>query len=133
VASIGMGFTALGLLLLAFLGPDVPVWTIVARLAILGFGFALFSSPNMSAIMGSVERRFYGVASGMLGTMRLIGQTLSQGIVTVLFALLIGQAKIAPENYGAFLTSARTAFAIFAALCTIGIFASLARGSIREA
>jgi hypothetical protein len=29
------------------------------------------------------------------------------------------------------LTSARTAFAIFAVLCLLGIFASLARGKIR--
>ena len=132
VASVGMGCTALGLFLFAFLDPDAPIWTIVARLALLGFGFALFSSPNMSAIMGSVERRFYGVASGTLGTMRIVGQTLSQGVVTVLFALYIGRVEIAPQNYGSFLTSARTAFAIFALLCVIGIFASLARGSIRE-
>lgn len=133
VASVGMGFTALGLILFAFIGPDTPMWTIIVRLAILGFGFALFSSPNMSAIMGSVERRFYGVASGTLATMRLIGQTLSQGIVTLLFALYIGRVEIAPENYGSFLTSARIAFAIFSVLCVVGIFASLARGRIREA
>ncbi|MFN2225763.1 MAG: MFS transporter, partial [Anaerolineae bacterium] len=103
------------------------------RLAILGFGFALFSSPNMNAIMGSVERRFYGVASGMLATMRLMGQTFSQGIATLLFALYIGRVEIMPENYPLFLASARTAFLIFAVLCVLGIFASLARGRIRDA
>lgn len=131
VASIGMGFTALGLALFVFIGPTTPLWSIIARLAILGFGFALFSSPNMNAIMGSVERRFYGVASGMLGTMRLVGQNFSQGIATLLFALYIGRVEIAPENYPLFLSSARTAFAIFAALCVLGIFASLIRGRIR--
>jgi EmrB/QacA subfamily drug resistance transporter len=132
IASAGMGFTALGLGLFAFIGPNTPIWTIVARLAILGFGFALFSSPNMNAIMGSVARRFYGVASGMLGTMRLIGQTFSQAIVTLLFALYIGPVEIAPENYAEFLTSSRVAFVVFGALCVIGIFASLTRGKIRE-
>jgi EmrB/QacA subfamily drug resistance transporter len=131
VASIGMGFTALGLALLIFIGPATPLWTIIARLAILGFGFALFSSPNMNAIMGSVERKFYGVASGMLATMRLMGQNFSQGIATLLFALYIGRVEIAPQNYPLFLTSARTAFAIFAVLCVLGIFASLIRGKIR--
>ncbi len=80
VASAGMAVTTLGLSLLVFLGPSTPSWAIIACLILLGFGFALFSSPNMSAIMGSVERQFYGVASGMLGTMRLVGQTLSLGI-----------------------------------------------------
>ncbi|MGD8399223.1 MAG: MFS transporter, partial [Anaerolineae bacterium] len=108
-------------------------WAVAGRLAILGFGFALFSSPNMNAIMGSVERRLYGVASGMLGTMRLMGQTFSQGVVTLLFALYIGRVEIAPENYDLFLKSAQVAFGIFAALCTIGILASLTRGKIREA
>ncbi len=131
VASIGMGFTALGLALFIFIGPATPLWSIIARLAILGFGFALFSSPNMNAIMGSVERRFYGVASGMLGTMRLMGQTFSQGIATLLFALYIGRVEIAPESYPLFLSSAQTAFAIFAILCVLGIFASLTRGRIR--
>jgi hypothetical protein len=98
----------------------------------LGFGFALFSSPNMNAIMGSVERRFYGVASGILATMRLVGQMLSMGIATLLFALFIGRVQITPAAYAAFLASARTAFAIFAALCVGGVFASLSRGKIWE-
>jgi hypothetical protein len=110
---------------------DTPLWAIIFRLILLGFGFALFSSPNMNAIMGSVQRRFYGVASGMLGTMRLMGQMFSQGIATLLFALYIGRVQITPEAYPLFLASVKTAFAIFAVLCVAGIFASLARGKVR--
>jgi EmrB/QacA subfamily drug resistance transporter len=132
VASAGMTLTALGLGLLVLVGPDTPLWAIVIRLALLGFGFALFSSPNMNAIMGSVARRFYGVASGMLGTMRLSGQMLSQVMATLLFALFIGRVEIVPQYYPAFLLSMKTAFGISAILCVLGIFASLARGNIRE-
>lgn len=131
VASAGMALTAIGLALLIPVSMATPLWTIVARLLLLGFGFALFSSPNMNAIMGSVERRLYGIASGMLGTMRLVGQMLSMGIATLLFALYIGRVEITPELYPLFLDSARTAFAVFAALCVGGVFASLARGKIR--
>ena len=123
----------LGLVLLVFLSADTSLWAILGCLALLGFGFALFSSPNMNAVMSSVERPFYGVASGMLGTMRLIGQMLSLGIATLLFALYLGRVEITPEYYPLFLASARTAFAIFAALCVGGIFASLARGRVRKA
>jgi MFS family permease len=132
VASAGMMLTATGLLLLILIGPGTPLWTIIAILMLLGFGFALFSSPNMNAIMGSVRKRFYGVASGMVGTMRLIGQMLSMGIATLLFALYLGRVEITPEVYPLFLTAMRSAFAIFAALCVGGIFASLSRGRIRE-
>jgi MFS family permease len=132
LASAGMMLTSLGLFLLVFLSPATPLWAIVAILILLGFGYALFSSPNMNAIMGSVERRSYGVASGMLATMRLIGQMLSMGIATLLFALFLGRVEITPELYPLFAASARAAFVVFAALCVLGVFASLARGEIRS-
>ncbi len=131
VASIGMGFTAAGLFLFTFIGRDTHLGFIITGLMLLGFGFALFSSPNTNAVMSSIEKRFYGVGSSTLGTMRLTGQMLSMGITMVIFALSIGSARITPENYPLFLTSVRTAFIVFAALCFSGIFASLARGKVR--
>jgi EmrB/QacA subfamily drug resistance transporter len=131
VASSGMALTALGLFSLIVVGPQTPLWAIILRLILLGLGFAFFSSPNMSAIMGSVQRRYYGVASGTLGTMRLVGQMLSIGIASLLFALYIGRVEITPAAYPPFLQSARTAFVIYALLCVGGIFASLARGELR--
>jgi hypothetical protein len=98
---------------------------------ILGFGFALFSSPNMNAIMSSVEKRYYGVASGSVATMRLLGQMLSLGIVTLMFAILIGRAQITPEFHPVFLTSLRYALYLFFGLCLIGIYFSFSRGQLR--
>jgi len=131
VASIGMGFTAAGLFLFTFLDGDTHIGFIITGLVLLGFGFALFSSPNTNAVMSSIEKRFYGVGAATLGTMRLIGQMLSMGIAMILFALHIGSARITPEYYPLFLTSMRTAFIIFSFLCFAGIFASLARGKVR--
>jgi EmrB/QacA subfamily drug resistance transporter len=131
VASVGMGFTVAGLLLFTFIDRDTHLGFIITGLMLLGFGFALFSSPNTNAVMSSIEKRFYGVGSSTLGTMRLTGQMLSMGITMVIFALSIGSARITPENYPLFLTSVRTAFIVFAALCFSGIFASLARGKVR--
>ena len=131
VASIGMGFTATGLFLFTFLDGGTPLGFIVAGLVLLGFGFALFSSPNTNAVMSSIDKRYYGVGSATLGTMRLTGQMLSMGIAMVIFAFHIGGARITPEYYPHFLTSVKTAFIIFAVLCFGGIFASLARGKIR--
>ena len=131
VASAGMGLTVISLVLLTFLGEKTSLGFIVASLVVLGFGFALFSSPNTNAVMSSVEKRFYGVASGTLATMRQIGMTFSMGMAMLLFALYIGRVQITPEYYSLFLRSVNVAFIIFAALCFGGIFASLARGKIR--
>jgi len=131
VASAGMAFTTAGLLLLGFLNVGTPVEYIVASLIILGFGFALFSSPNTNAVMSSVEKRFYGVASATLGTMRLTGQMLSMGIATLIVAVYMGNVQITPEYYPLFMKSANAAFMVFAGFCFVGIFASLARGKVR--
>jgi MFS family permease len=132
LASAGMTLTTLALVPFIFLNAETPFWAIILYLVILGCGFGLFSSPNVNAIMSAVERRSYGVASATLGTMRLIGQTLSMGIATLIFALYLGQAAITPEVYPQFLASLKPAFAVFAALCFAGVFASLARGNTQH-
>ena len=131
VSSIGMALTTLGLASFIFLGNDTRLAFIIGGLVILGIGFAFFSSPNTNAVMSSVEKKYYGVAAGTLGTMRLIGQMLSIGIAMLLFALYIGRVEILPEYYPFFLQSVRTAFTISAIICFGGIFASLARGKLR--
>ena len=131
VASAGMALTVIGLLPFIFLNQETSLWFIVTSLAVLGFGFAFFSSPNTNAIMSSVERRFYGVASGTLATMRQVGMTFSMGVAMLLFALFIGRVQITPEYHPLFLKSVNVAFIISAALCFGGIFASLARGKLR--
>lgn len=132
IASAGMGLCALGLFLLSFVGPKTALLYVGAGLVVLGFGFALFSSPNTNAVMSSVEKRYYGVASAMLGTMRITGQMLSMGVAMLIFAVYIGRVQIAPANYSRFLAGLRTALLFFTALCAAGVFASLARGKLRS-
>ena len=115
-----------------FISQDTPLYIVILNLLFLGFGFALFVSPNTNAIMSSVDKKFYGVASGTMATMRVVGQTLSMGIVMFVFMVFIGKIQITPLYYGQFLRSTRVIFFIFAFLSFLGIFASLARGRIRE-
>jgi EmrB/QacA subfamily drug resistance transporter len=128
VASVGMGLNAVGLLMLSFLDVNTSIPLLLAALVILGFGFALFASPNTNAIMGSVIPKYYGVASGTLGTMRLVGQMLSMGIAIMIFALIIGRVEITPAYYPAFLSSMKIGFLLFTIICFLGIYPSLARG-----
>jgi len=132
VATGGMVFTVLGLGSLVFLGAHTSLGFVLVSLVLLGFGFAFFSSPNTNAVMSSVDRRSYGIASATLGTMRLTGQMFSMGIVMLIFSLYLGPAKITSEHYPLFLKSARLAFGVFTGLCVAGVFASLARGRVHR-
>ena len=129
IASLGMALTAASLFVLGFLRPATSFPVLVGGLAVLGLGFGLFSSPNTNAVMGAVEKRFYGVASATLGTMRLSGQMLSAGVTMLIFSLYLGRSPIVPDLYPVFLTAVRSAFVLYALLCGLGVFASMARGN----
>ena len=130
VASIGMALTAIGLAPFIFLTATTPISAVIVSLAVLGFGFGIFSSPNTNAVMSSVESRFYGLASGTIATMRTIGQVVSVALVELIFALIIGQTVVSPSSSQLFLQSNQLAFSLFTVLCVLGIFASLARGKV---
>ena len=131
LASVGMGLITVGLALFISLNENTGLGYIIASLILIGLGFGFFTSPNTNAIMSSVKQRFYGVASATLATMRQIGMSFSMGIAMLLFAIYIGRVEITPEHYPLFLSSTKIAFIIFTALCSAGIFASLARGETR--
>jgi EmrB/QacA subfamily drug resistance transporter len=132
IASVGMGMTACGLILLSFLSVDTQYAYLIGTLVLLGLGFAFFSSPNTNAVMSSVKKHEYGVASGILGTMRLVGQMLSMGIAMVIISLFIGRVMITPDVADELLMSIHVGFIIFALLCCCGIFFSLVRGKVRN-
>ncbi len=132
IASAGMAVCSVALLLFATLDADSTLTFIIATEMLVGAGFALFSSPNTNAVMSSVVPRQYGVASGTLASMRLIGMMFSMGLVMLLFSLLIGRVQITPEFYPAFLISMKAAFVLFAVLCAVGTIASYQRGRVRQ-
>lgn len=132
VASIGMALTALGLSFFIFLTKTTYIPYLVLSLSILGFGFAFFSSPNTNAIMSSVEKKYYGITSGIIGAARSVGQALSMGIASMIVALNMGNAQFSAENAESLLYSVRITFSIMTVLCVIGIFASLARGKMHK-
>lgn len=132
VASAGMTVTTLGLIPLIFLQESTSYYYLAASLILLGVGFGLFSSPNTNAIMSAVEKRYLGVASGMVGTMRLLGQMFSMGVALTIFAVFIGRVAISGENLPEFMQSLHVAFMIFSILCCAGIFASLQRGRLKR-
>jgi hypothetical protein len=54
---------------------------------------------------------------------------LSMGIATL--DLQVGKAEITPERHPLLLTGVRGTLPLFAGLCVVSVFASLARGKVR--
>src|SRR6185437_12050852 len=99
-------------LLLALLPASPAAFDIAWRMAICGAGFGLFQSPNNRAILGSAPRERSGGASGMLGTARLLGQSIGAALVALMFGLFGNDATTAS-------LLAAAGFAVVAALVSL--------------
>lgn len=125
-----MGVSTTGLVLAAaLLGPDTPLWLVGAVLACIGLGVGIFITPNTVVILAGVEPRQYGMASGIVGTMRTLGLAMSMTTVTLVFSLLMGGQAVSPQTVPGFLTSMQVCLAAFAAYSCVGLGASLGRGA----
>jgi len=87
VIGSGVAMTTLSLFLLTSLEQDTPMPLVLVALILMGSSIALFQSPLVRTLVGSVPREMYGVASGMVETMRLAGMTISISITVIIFTL----------------------------------------------
>jgi len=127
VSLSGLIICTISLLLFVFIGLETPVYLTAMNLALLGAGFGLFATPNSNALMGSVEKRFYGMASSSLASMRLCGQSISMALATLVLSRYAGSVPLpqaTPEQLSA---GIRIAFAVFAAVCVLGVVSAIKR------
>ena len=131
VASVGMALTTVGLFLFAFVTEQTSLTVVMVDLALIGLGFAFFSSPNNNAIMGAVAKEQYGVAASALATMRMTGQAVSMSIVALVMTAAGGKTAVGAAAADVVLSSIQISLWIFTILSAIGIFFSLKRGRVR--
>ncbi|PWC66142.1 multidrug MFS transporter [Azospirillum sp. TSH7] len=91
LAAAGLALFATGLALMALLPPDPSTLDMVWRMALAGFGFGLFQTPNNKVLVSSAPKERSGGASGIQATGRLLGQTLGAATVGLVFTA-IGKA-----------------------------------------
>ncbi len=91
LGSIGLVILAVGMVLLATLPDNPSIINIVWRMAVCGFGFGFFQSPNMKALMSSAPADRSGGASGIVATARLTGQTAGAALTALCFSLFAAQ------------------------------------------
>lgn len=87
LGAMGLAVMTVGMAALLIM-PGNAGWQSVAwRMAVAGFGFGFFQSPNNRLLVGAAPRERTGAASGMLSTARLLGQTIGSAIVAMMFGI----------------------------------------------
>ncbi len=131
IATIGMGLCAAGLFMAAGINSASSLTLIISVMILLGIGFGLFSTSNMTSIMGSVEPRHYGTASSLLGTMRTMGMLASMTIITAILTVFLGDQAVTLKNSELFVASMHTSMIVFCVLSLVGVLFSLGKGPQR--
>ena len=125
----GLLVSAVGLFQIFLFDVDTAMWEVALALVVVGFGFSLFSAPNTSVIMGSVDPKETSEASAMVAVMRQTGMMVSMGIAMLFISVIMGSAdNITPDTYGEFITVLRYSFAICVAMSLVAAAASMMRG-----
>jgi len=128
LALIGMSSATTGMLLFVFITTHTPLWVILSGLFLIGSGWAFFVPTNMNDAIGSVDRKYYGTASGMIATIRQIGMMFSVALTMFVFSLFMGKVPVTPEYLGLFLKSVRMAFMVLAMVSVAGLLTLVVSG-----
>lgn len=73
------------LILFCMYDKNVQMWQIIFASGIMGIGNGLFQSPSNNAIMTSVKKDEFGIASGILALSRNMGNILGVAVTITLF------------------------------------------------
>ena len=125
LAAIGMSIATITLVILIFLDANTPIYLIVIAMILQGIGMGMFTTPNTNAIMSSVPPNETPNASAAQSAMRTIGQTMSLGLLTLIFAWIMGSLKLTPQYAGMIVQASQIICLICTIICIIAIFASL--------
>lgn len=127
IATLGMGFCTIGLAAAAAITATSSFMFIYAVLIVMGIGFGLFSTPNNTVIMASVNRRDYGMAASLIATMRTTGMLTAMTLITLLLSWFLGREPVTAATGPRFLAAMHTAMVIFSLLGCGGILCSIGR------
>lgn len=127
IATLGMAFCTIGLVASATITAATPLIFIFAVLIVMGIGFGFFSTPNTAAIMASIDRRDYGMASSLIATMRTTGMLAAMTLITLLLSRFLGTEPVNPATGNLFLSAMHAAMVIFSLLGCAAILCSIGR------
>ena len=85
LCTLGSIMTVISMLAFSRLGADADYAAVIIPLMILGLGWSLFQSPNLSAVFSAVEPRHVGAVSGISLTAANIANAVGVAVASVLF------------------------------------------------
>lgn len=122
LSAFGMGICAAALGMFAFMTREADLPFILTALALSGFGFSVFSSPNTNAVMSFVEPDDYSAASSALAAMRSLGHTTGMAVVTLVTGIFVGEKTLTDAEPALLMKAVRICFFTFSFFCILGIF-----------
>lgn len=124
--TLGMAVTGLGVGMYLLLTVNYSVGLVAAIMIVTGIGLGIFSAPNNSLIVSSVEPHLKGEASGVVSVVRQTGMMVSMAIAMSSVSVIMGSAdNLTPATYGSFVDVIHLAFSICVLMCAVGIACSL--------
>lgn len=130
VATGGLLCCLTALILLTGLTAESRLLSIAGRLALLGFGQAMFLSPNSASALAGVSGRQAGTTASLLATARNFGMMFGTALAGLSFSLLFSHAP--GTDVPAFLFALSGSFRFAAALALCAVVASWFRGRRAE-
>jgi len=128
LTTAGMAISAAGLLLLSGLQVDTSSAYIIMALVVCGLGIGTFSTPNSSAMMGSVSPEQRAVTSGILATNRNMGMSLGIALATALYTHFESANAAIMDDKVRFVTSYHPVIHVAVLIAAIGMLFCLVRG-----
>jgi EmrB/QacA subfamily drug resistance transporter len=142
LCTAGSGLIVIGQFFIASLGVDSSIPRIILPLLLIGLGWAIFNSPNQSAILGSVPRDKVGTASGMNTTTARTGGAMGVALSATLFTYGLAAAGLtraqveSPQSWGEapelFVRSFNHTVHIVNVVTLLSVFFSAVRGRRQE-
>ncbi|MBU0728847.1 MAG: MFS transporter [Proteobacteria bacterium] len=86
LTTCGLLLSTLGVFLLSGLTSHSSQLEVVMKLALLGFGQAMFLSPNSASVLGRVHKKHNGISAALLATARNLGMLLGIALSSLVFS-----------------------------------------------
>ena len=138
LATAGMLVSAGAMFLLSASGRETGLATLTGCLGLLGFGQALFLSPNSAAVLAHTPLHRTGTAAALLAAARNLGMLLGICLATLVFTRIFRQQTggldlrdYRPELADHFLTALQGALIVAGAAGLLGAVLSWSRGRSR--
>lgn len=125
LASFGLTLAFLSLVILSFLDQNTQLIIIIIAIIVEGIGYGMFISPNTNIVVSSLPSKLASIASATVSTTRVIGETLSLGMLTVVFAIVMGSFQIIPKYFHLLALSSNVVAILAGIGCLLGILFSL--------